>query len=94
MAAMAAVFRPMKERRARVNEDRTGEYCGAVDVHEEPLTELRFADDVLLMASCKRDVIKMICNLARESAQAAHGEDRNFHKCPFFTPFPYQTLRK
>ena len=52
-----------------MNKRRTGQYYGMViDKPEDPLLNLRFADDVLLVAQTKADVTKMIRDL-RDEAQ-------------------------
>eukprot|EP00959_Pyramimonas_sp_CCMP1952_P347796 7285334-Pyramimonas_sp.AAC.1 len=69
---MEAVFRKLKARWNKLNSKRTGMYYGlVVDDPEDPLTNMRFADDVLLLSGCKRDVSRMITNL--ESEARKHG---------------------
>ena len=70
LAVMEVVFRSLKERWHRLNARRIGQYYGMViDDFLEPLTNLRFADDVLLVAASKTDVSKMIADLGKEASQ-------------------------
>ena len=51
-----------------MNSRRLGQYYGLViDDPENPLTNLRFADDVLLLACCRRDVSRMVTDLDEEA---------------------------
>ena len=60
----------MKERWQKLNSKRTGRYYGIViDDSAHLLTNLRFADDILLTAGSRQDVAKMISDLAREAAK-------------------------
>ena len=70
LVVMEAVFRSLKSRWNRLNAKRSGQYYGVVvDLPEDPLTNLRFADDVLIVACCRADVAKMIADLQSESAK-------------------------
>ena len=70
LAVMEAIFRPLKARWAQLNRRRTSQYYGiVVDTPDDPLTNLRFADDVLLVAVCRADVAKMVRDLSHESAK-------------------------
>ena len=52
-----------------MNRRRIGQFYGIViDSPWGPLTNLRFADDVLLIAASKQDVAKMLCDLQREAS--------------------------
>ena len=67
---MEVIFRRLKARWGHLNKRRTGQYLGMViDDPLDPLTNLRFADDVLLVACSRGDVCKMITDLAREAAK-------------------------
>ena len=67
---MEAVFRSLKQRWNQLNSRRIGQYYGIViDRPEDPLTNLRFADDVLLISSNRADVAKMIADLQAESSK-------------------------
>eukprot|EP00959_Pyramimonas_sp_CCMP1952_P059202 1236247-Pyramimonas_sp.AAC.1 len=69
---MEAIFRTLKRRWASLNARRSGPYYGIViDGPSEPLTNLRFADDVLLACPCKRDVSRMI--VGPETEARKHG---------------------
>ena len=67
---MEAVFRNLKTWLDKLNLKRSGQYHGIViDRPEDRLTNLRFADDVLLFASNRADSAKMIADLNTESAK-------------------------
>ena len=43
-------------------------YCGmAIDHETDPLTSLRFADDIVLVAGSRSDVTKMLGDLQKEA---------------------------
>jgi hypothetical protein len=69
LAVMDVCFRRLKEKWNRLNSRRGGHYYGmVVDNPCDPLTNLRFADDVILVAASRADVRKMLTDL---NAQAA-----------------------
>ena len=69
LAVMEVCFRRLKKRWHRLNLRRTGAYYGmVVDDALKPLTNLRFADDVVLIATSRSDIAKMIADLRREAA--------------------------
>ena len=68
IAVMEAIFRNLKTNWNRLNAGRKGQYYGIViDKPEDPLTNLRFADDVLLFSSSKTDIAKMVTELGKEA---------------------------
>ena len=70
IAVMEVIFRRLKTRWSHLNKRRSGQYFGMViDDPVDPLTNLRFADDVLLVACSRTDVSKMITDLALEAAK-------------------------
>ena len=70
LVVMEAVLRKLKKRWQALNERRRGNYYWMViDSPNDVLSNLRFADDVLLIASSRADVAKMISDLAREAAK-------------------------
>ena len=70
IAVMEVIFRRLKSRWNKLNTRRTGQYYGVVvDRQTDPLTNLRFADDVLLFAHSPRDAAKMIQDLSQEAAK-------------------------
>ena len=67
-SVMEVMFRRLKARWSKLNSRRTGPYYGIViDDPLDPLTNLRFADDVLLVAVSRTDVRKMIADLQKEA---------------------------
>ena len=70
LAVMEVLFRRLKKRWSRLNLRRTGSYYGIViDDSCNPLTNLRFADDVVLIATSRSDIGKMIADLGREASK-------------------------
>ena len=70
LAVMEIIFRRLKKRWGKLNLRRVGPYYGVViDEEVDPLTNMRFADDVLLVATSKGDVAKMIADLDREASK-------------------------
>ena len=68
LAVMEIIFRRLKTRWGRLNLRRSGSYYGVVvDDARDPLTNLRFADDVLLVSTSRKDVKRMIAELAKEA---------------------------
>jgi len=68
IAVMEQIFRTLKDKWCNLNSGRQGPYYGVViDRPEDPLTNLRFADDVLLFASSSQDVSAMIADLSCEA---------------------------
>ena len=68
LAVMEVIFRRLKARWSKLNTRRVGSYYGIViDDPLDPLTNLRFADDVLLTATSRTDLRKMIADLEREA---------------------------
>ena len=69
VAVMETIFRDLKQRWYNLNTKRAGAYYGVViDIPAEPLTNLRFADDIVLAASSRRDISKMIADLEKHAA--------------------------
>jgi len=69
LAVMEVCFRRLKAKWNRLNSRRTGHYYGVViDDPGDPLTNLRFADDVILIATSRADSRKMITDLNTEAA--------------------------
>lgn len=67
---MEACFRSLKAKLNLLNQRRQGHYFGiVVEDPEDPLTNLRFADDVLLFAHSAKDVAKMIAHMQEEAAK-------------------------
>ena len=59
IAVMEAIFRRLKSKWMKLNARRSGDYYGiVVDDAVSPMTNLRFADDVLLLAKSKTDIRK------------------------------------
>ena len=70
IAVMEQCFRSLKKRWKSTNRRRSGEYFGIViDDPENTLSNLRFADDILLFANSSPDLTKMIAHLRDESAK-------------------------
>ena len=70
LAVMECMFRRLKKRWHQLNQRRTGPFYGIViDSELEPLSNLRFADDVILLASSRSDTKKMIIDLKNAAAQ-------------------------
>ena len=63
-------MKTLKAKWAKASRRRSGPGFGIFsDVAEEPLTNLRFADDILMFARTKADIGKMIRHLQEESAK-------------------------
>ena len=70
IAVMEAVFRVLKAKWGQLNNRRSGSYYGLViDDPLDPLTNLRFADDILLVAASRGDIKKMIADLSNEASK-------------------------
>ena len=70
LAVMEVMFRRLKTRWNKLNTRRSGPFYGIViDRAEDPLTNLRFADDVLVFASTPSDISKMILDLSKEASK-------------------------
>ena len=68
IAVMEAIFGKLKGRWKDLNAARKLHYYGLViDDPCEPLTNLRFADDVLMFSRSRGDMVKMISELSREA---------------------------
>ena len=68
IAVMETLFRNLKQKWNTLNKRRKRQYYGiVVDEPADTLTNLRFADDVLLIAGSLADVGKMIKDLKAES---------------------------
>ena len=79
ISVLEVCFRKLKKKWAQLNEKRSGSFFGmVVDDESESLTNLRFADDVLLVASSISDAKKMLTHLA--SAAAEYGLKLNASK--------------
>ena len=65
---MQSAFRPLKQRWNLLNARRSRQYYGVVvDRPDGSLTNLRFADEVLLGSSNRADVAKMLPGLQGDS---------------------------
>ena len=70
IAVMEICFDTLKEKWCTLNKRRSGQYFGIViDDDQDPLSSLRFADDVLLMDQNRSDVCKMLSHLRVEAAK-------------------------
>ena len=70
IAVMEQCFRSLKKRWKSANRRRSGQYFGIViDDPESPLSNLRFADDILVFANSSPDLTKMIAHLRDEAAK-------------------------
>ena len=70
IAVMEVCFRELKTKWGSLNKKRSGQYFGmVVDNPLDPMTNLRFADDVLLVAQSLSDARKMISQLRDVAAQ-------------------------
>jgi hypothetical protein len=70
LAVMEVCFRRLKARWNKLNLSRAGAYYGiVVDDAFDPLTNLRFADDVVLFATSRSDVRKMLTDLNKEAGK-------------------------
>ena len=68
IAVMEAIFRKLKTKWHSLNKRRENKYFGiVVDDPEDPLTNLRFADDVMMIAGSRSDIGKMIKDLKAEA---------------------------
>eukprot|EP00959_Pyramimonas_sp_CCMP1952_P290768 6082292-Pyramimonas_sp.AAC.1 len=67
---MEYCFKALKTRWRSLNRRRARQYLGfVIDDQEMPLTNLRCADDVLLLAQNKQDVAKMLAHLQTNAAR-------------------------
>ena len=79
IAVMEQCFKHLKSKWARLNERRSGSFFGVVvDDETDVLSNLRFADDVLLIAHSLADARKMVKHLA--DAAATYGLKLNMAK--------------
>ena len=70
IAVMEVCFRELKSKWAKLNERRSGPYIGLViDNEHDVLSNLRFADDVLLVAQSLADARKMVGHLAETASK-------------------------
>ena len=84
LAVMESIFRRLKKRWHLLNQRRLGPFYGVViDNEQETLSNLRFADDVILVASSKSDTMKMLTDL--KSAAAKFGLLINWSKTKIMT---------
>ena len=68
ISVMEAIFRKLKHRWNHLNTRRSGAYYGMViDKPTEPLTNLRYADDIMLVAGSRGDIGKMLSDLSQEA---------------------------
>jgi hypothetical protein len=68
LAVVEVCFRRLKAKWNRLNLRRAGRYYGVVvDDPCDPLTNLRFADDVILVAASRKDVRRMLTDLNAEA---------------------------
>ena len=87
LAVMEACFRPLKEKWQKLNKRRAGHYFGIViDNPDDPLLNLRFADDVALVAQSRQDIGKMLGHLHGEVG--AHGLQIHWGKTKVLTTSP------
>jgi len=70
IAVMESCFKSLKKKWSGLNNRRVGQYYGFV-IHDpyDHLTNLRFADDVILFAQSKSDASKMLCHLRDHAAR-------------------------
>ena len=81
---MQACFNDLQQTWAKANSRRQGFKFGiAVDPSRRPLTELRFADDVIMVAQQRADIIKMLRHLGHCSGK--FGLRINFAKTKVLT---------
>ena len=77
-------MRTVKRRWVSLNARRTGHGYGIViDDTDDPLTNLRFADDILLVAQSQADASKMLSDLAKEAS--TYGLEIHFEKIKVLT---------
>lgn len=70
ITVLEVCFRKLKKKWAQLNEKRSGSYFGMViDDESDSLSNLRFADDVLLVAFSISDAKKLITHLAIAAAE-------------------------
>jgi hypothetical protein len=70
IAVLEHCFRSLKQRWHSLNQRRVGHHYGIViDDIEDPLSNLRFADDVVLVALSREDVVKTLTDLRQEAAK-------------------------
>ena len=70
LAVMEVIFRRLKRRWHGLNTRRSKQYYGMViDSMHNPLANLRFADDVLLVAASRADIARMISDLGKEASR-------------------------
>ena len=70
LCVMEECFANLKARWNDSNTRRVRDYFGyVIDNPSDPLTNLRFADDVIIVAGNKRDVGRMVAHLATEAAK-------------------------
>ena len=68
ISVMEIIFRSLKAKWNKLNSRRSGRYIGLViDDPEDPLTNLRFADDVALFSTSRQDIAKMLGHLREEA---------------------------
>jgi len=90
LAVMECMFRRLKQRWNRLNKRRSGQYYGfVIDDPSDPLTNLRFADDVLMAAANKQDIVKMISDLWKEAEK--YGLKLHMGKTKILTNCPIET---
>ena len=83
IAVMEACFRKLKKKWSTESRQREGLPLGIqVESAEATLRNLRFADDVILFASCRDDIAQMIQDLADQAA--VYGLNVNFSKTKVF----------
>ena len=77
-------MRVLKQRWLRLNERRSGRGYGLlIDSPSDPLTNLRFADDIMLVAQSRSDASKMLADLAKEALH--YGLEINLGKTKILT---------
>ena len=70
LAVMEKCFRVLKKKWTTLNSKRQGQYYRVVvDDPLDPLLNLRFADDVLLVSQSKSDVFRMLCHLRSQASK-------------------------
>ena len=92
IAVMEQCFRTLKEKWNTLNAKRRGQYYGVVvDDPQDPLLNLRFADDVLLFSQSRADIVKMLCHLRAEASK--YGLTLNLSKTKIMTTSMHNSIR-
>ena len=87
LAVMEVCFRSLTDKWRNLNSRRKGQYYGfVIDDPEDPMTNLRFADDVLLLGQSPRDIRNMLEHL--RLAAETYGLKLHMGKTKVFTTAP------